>query len=287
MMFVDVLLEAVLKAYGGMAVIFVVLTAIELTFRRGSQSLALRKAGLGFWIIAIPISAFMATALSWLWATLGVTPILQLEISREIGLAGPVGWVLGPLLGALVGDFFGYWYHRIQHKWLWPIHAVHHSIRDLSAINSYHHASDALFTTALVTLPTTLIVVSTGNSIAVMTLFLLLQPTFLHSPSSLHFGPLRHVIADNRYHRIHHSVEPRHFDKNFAILFSFWDRLFGTAYDPAPDEWPEVGLAEVNQPNGLREWLDLPLRLGGGGSDTPIESTQVAAGDKGESLQPQ
>lgn len=286
-MFADVLVEATLKAYGAMATIFVVLTAIELVFRRGNQTLALRKLGLGFWIIAIPISAFMATALSWLWAKLGVTPLFQLEISREIGLAGPVGWVLGPLLGALVGDFFGYWYHRVQHTWLWPIHAVHHSIRDLSAINSYHHASDALFTTALVTLPTTLFVVSTGDSIAVMTLFLLLQPTFLHSPSSLHFGPLRHVIADNRYHRIHHSVEPRHFDKNFAILFSFWDRLFGTAYHPAPDEWPDVGLAEVDQPRGLTEWLDLPLRLQRRASETPNEQNQAQAVGSAESLQPQ
>jgi sterol desaturase/sphingolipid hydroxylase (fatty acid hydroxylase superfamily) len=135
-------------------------------------------------------------------------------------------------------------------------------------------------------LPTTLFVVSTGDSIAVMTLFLLLQPTFLHSPSSLHFGPLRHVIADNRYHRIHHSVEPRHFDKNFAILFSFWDRLFGTAYHPAPDEWPDVGLAEVDQPGAMKEWLDLPLRLHRGASETPTEPAQASVVGGGESLQP-
>lgn len=267
-MFASVLIEAILKGYGTMSIVFVVLTAIEFLFRRGEQPLALRTLGIGFWVIAIPVSAFCATLLSWLWAVLGVTPLLHLDVSREIGLAGPAAMLLGPLLGALIGDFFGYWYHRAQHRWFWRIHAVHHSIRDLSAVNSYHHVGDAALTTLLVTLPTSLLVVNTGPTIAVMALLLWLQPVFLHSPTSLHLGPLRLVIADNRFHRIHHSVEPHHFDKNFAILFSFWDRLFGTAYYPARDEWPDVGLREIDQPRDFGEWLDLPIRYPASPVDT-------------------
>jgi sterol desaturase/sphingolipid hydroxylase (fatty acid hydroxylase superfamily) len=84
---------------------------------------------------------------------------------------------------------------------------------------------------------------------------------YIHSPVDVHFGPLRKVLVDNRFHRIHHSVEPRHFDKNFGVCFSIWDRWFGTAYDPAPDEWPQVGLAGVDPPRTIRDYLLLPFRF--------------------------
>ena len=29
-------------------------------------------------------------------------------------------------------------------------------------------------------------------------------------------------------HLIHHSDNPKHFDCNFAIVFPYWDKLFGT-----------------------------------------------------------
>src|SRR5207237_1101548 len=87
-----------------------------------------------------------------------------------------------------------------------------------------------------------------------------LQVVFLHSPTTLNFGSFGAVVADNRFHRIHHSLERDHFDKNFAITFSFWDRLFGTAHTPAKEEWPAVGLAQIAQPQTVREWLNLPVR---------------------------
>ena len=66
------------------------------------------------------------------------------------------------------------------------------------------------------------------------------------------------MIVDNRFHRIHHSLEERHFDKNFGICFSIWDFLFGTAYEPG-DEWPHVGLADRMPPNSVREFLLHPF----------------------------
>ena len=72
------------------------------------------------------------------------------------------------------------------------------------------------------------------------------------------------MIADNRFHRIHHSIQPQHFDKNFGAGTSLWDQLFGTAYFPAARvagdrlvDQPEVRsiqrylLATVRQPQQL------------------------------------
>ena len=67
------------------------------------------------------------------------------------------------------------------------------------------------------------------------------------------------MIVDPRFHRIHHSLEPRHFDRNFAVCFSFWDSLFGTAYWPKKGEWPAVGVKEYPAPRNFWEYLMLPL----------------------------
>jgi sterol desaturase/sphingolipid hydroxylase (fatty acid hydroxylase superfamily) len=50
-------------------------------------------------------------------------------------------------------------------------------------------------------------------------------------------------------------VEPRHFDKNFGIFTTLWDSVFGTAYFPAKDEWPQAGVADFPEPQSVVEFL--------------------------------
>jgi sterol desaturase/sphingolipid hydroxylase (fatty acid hydroxylase superfamily) len=187
---------------------------------------------------------------------------VRLPIGQSLAWTGVAAIVLAPLLGAVVSDFFFYWFHRAQHRWFWRFHAVHHSIREMNAVNSYHHPTEAAFQMVLMVIPASLIVADVGPTVLVIGIFLQLQIVYLHSPTKLHFGFLRPLIADNRYHRIHHSLEPRHFDKNFAAFAPLWDRLFGTAFFPKADEWPDVGLAEIGEPTSIHEWLDLPFRFG-------------------------
>src|ERR1700757_2445630 len=50
---------------------------------------------------------------------------LQLD---EPGLWAAIGPVPTALVTVFVGDFLGYWRHRVQHSaLLWPAHAIHHS----------------------------------------------------------------------------------------------------------------------------------------------------------------
>jgi sterol desaturase/sphingolipid hydroxylase (fatty acid hydroxylase superfamily) len=57
------------------------------------------------------------------------------------------------------------------------------------------------------------------------------------------FGRFALVINNPQYHRIHHSLEPQHFNKNFCRLFPLFDVIFGTAWKPGKDEFPKTGLA--------------------------------------------
>ena len=68
------------------------------------------------------------------------------------------------------------------------------------------------------------------------------------------------MIGDNQFHRIHHSLEERHFNRNFGTITPLWDVLFGTACFPKAGEWPKVGLADVPEPKTLREYLLMPFR---------------------------
>jgi sterol desaturase/sphingolipid hydroxylase (fatty acid hydroxylase superfamily) len=68
------------------------------------------------------------------------------------------------------------------------------------------------------------------------------------------------VIAEPRFHRIHHSLENRHFDKNFAFMFPVWDVIFGTAYCPAADEYPKTGLANQEEPRSILNYVITPFK---------------------------
>ena len=240
---------------------FCFMTALELLLGRGErQSLAGRVPGLIFWTLWLPVTGVVYAGYHALWDWLGLRPLIVLPL--DFGWTGVAALVIAPIAGATVYDFFFYWCHRAQHRWLWRFHAVHHSIRDLSAVNAYHHISEPLFQAALILLPASLIVRDTGPVVPFMMVLIYFQASFIHSPARIHLGPLRAFIADNRFHRIHHSLEERHFDRNFGAFTTLWDRLFGTVHFPAVDEWPDVGLAGIDQPRTIPQWLTLPFRFG-------------------------
>jgi sterol desaturase/sphingolipid hydroxylase (fatty acid hydroxylase superfamily) len=74
-----------------------------------------------------------------------------------------------------------------------------------------------------------------------------------HSGLGWSYGPLGRVLVSPRFHRLHHSADPGHRDRNFGMTYSFWDRLFGTA-DARAEEPRAYGLPEaVLPPSFLRQ----------------------------------
>ncbi len=239
---------------------FSFMTALELLAPRSAVSIGARLHGVLFWAFWLPATAISFAAFHLLWNAIGIPPLVRLPLS--LNWTGAFAVVLAPIAGAIVGDFFFYWFHRGQHAWFWRYHAVHHSIRDLSTVNSFHHVSEGAIQALLYLVPTSLIVADTGPVIPAMTALIFFQASLIHSSTAVHLGPLRELFVDNQFHRIHHSLQTEHFDKNFSAFTTLWDRLFGTAWFPATDEWPDTGLAEIDQPRSVRAWLTLPFRFG-------------------------
>ncbi|HEU0045709.1 sterol desaturase family protein [Sphingomonas sp.] len=259
MEFLASVLATLQRGLFGWVTVAVVLTVFELLNARERIGLRQRAAGMAYWTVSIAASAVIATAAVAMTKAYGIMPLVNLPVFSGLAWAGPLAALIAVVLAATVNDFFFYCYHRIQHRWLWRYHAVHHSVRDLTAVNSYHHISETVIG-LLLAIPTTLVICDVGPALPFVSLILYLHIVWIHSPTRINLGPLRILFADNNFHRIHHSLEERHFDKNFGAFTTLWDRLFGTAHFPSRDEWPDVGLAEVDQPRTLKEWVDLPTR---------------------------
>jgi sterol desaturase/sphingolipid hydroxylase (fatty acid hydroxylase superfamily) len=223
---------------------------------RTRVSAASRLKAIGFWLVYGAAITLIAHGLTLLWAPLGVKPLLASLAPR--GLPAPLAAVIAAVAAAYIGDFVYYWCHRAQHRFFWRFHAVHHSVREMSGVTGYHHISEEVFQFLLYSIPLSLFIDS-PYSIPVVGVLLAQQGNYLHSPTRLNFGPLGRYFVDNRFHRIHHSIEPRHFDRNFGLFTTLWDSVFGTAYFPAPGEWPATGVADFPEPRSIPEFLLAPF----------------------------
>lgn len=244
-----------------------VILLAEYLFPQSRYPLIARIRGATFWLLYISITALSLILFYRLWAMLGVTPLFHIDLSALSSAGNPVLAVLGGVVASLlvlqVHEFFYYWFHRAQHKsrFLWRFHSEHHSLEEMCAFNSNHHFTEEIFRIPFVIIPISLLFsFEQGYVPWIWAALIGWQGIYEHSATKFHFGWFRYVVPDNRFHRIHHSKERKHFDKNFGSGSALWDILFGTAYYPKNDEWPDVGLKQMKQPETMRQYLFRPFR---------------------------
>jgi sterol desaturase/sphingolipid hydroxylase (fatty acid hydroxylase superfamily) len=229
--------------------------------------------GVGFALVSAPFVIATTRMFAWGWAQLGVHPLLP--SLAPPGLPHAASALIGVVAAAYVGDFVYYWCHRIQHRFFWRFHAVHHSIREMSGVTAYHHVSETLFKCALYAAPLALFT-DDPLGIPVLGFLIALQGYYVHSPTRLHFGPLGRFLVDNRFHRVHHAIDPALHDRNFGVFTTLWDHVFGTAYAPGEDEWPAIGVADFPEPRGVVEYLVAPFTWRATPKRAADEQTAVA-----------
>lgn len=140
------------------------------------------------------------------------------------------------LLALLLLDFITYWRHRFTHvvRWAWPFHAVHHSAEEIDWLTKYRmHPLDVFIVVAFSVV--FMHVVGFGGLGFKVAVYIFYALDFLNH-ANLRFGFrswLRYVIATPQFHRWHHAVEPEARNKNYSVLFAFYDWMFGSFYCPA------------------------------------------------------
>lgn len=146
--------------------------------------------------------------------------------------------VLG--VGLLAVDLAIYASHRTQHALpaLWRFHAVHHADARLDASTALrHHPLLAVAEGAALVL----LLGAAGLPLWVWPIYALAWQAanfFAHAdvrlPAKLD-ATLARLLVTPALHRLHHSAEAAHHDRNFGAVLSVWDRLFGT-YLTVPEQ---------------------------------------------------
>jgi sterol desaturase/sphingolipid hydroxylase (fatty acid hydroxylase superfamily) len=191
-------------------------------------------------------NAALAPGAVWLAGKIGRPPL---------HVAG-AGWTYLPsVLGVLaLVDVVDYSFHRLEHRipLLWAMHSLHHSDTTMNATTAYrHHWLDRALQ-VIIFLPLGLLikadfsvmlgVIAAGWVIAV----------FDHSSLRIGFEHAPWLIVTPQFHRLHHSSDPRHYDRNFATFLPLWDILFRTY--TRPEGYPATGVSE-GEPATLKESL--------------------------------
>ena len=152
----------------------------------------------------------------------------------------------------------GYWLsHWLLHHvpWLWEFHKVHHSAEVMTPLTEWRQHPVEFFQVPLVMGIVSALVLAPiewlfGRDLQgawspglILFGFCLTLVHLRHSHVKLNApGWLGYIIQSPAHHHIHHSTDPRHFDRNLGFCLSVWDWAFGTLCLPQKGEAITLGL---------------------------------------------
>ncbi len=174
------------------------------------------------------------------------------------------GW--HPLVFVLcfvIDDLRYYVYHRTAHevRWFWGHHVTHHSSQQYNLSTAlrqpwgFELSLSFLFRLPLVLLgfdPLMLAFVGGLN---------LIYQFWIHTEYIGRFPAWFEAVFNSpSHHRVHHAVNPRYLDANYAGTLIIWDRMFGSFVEERSEEPTRYGLVhQIGTYNPLRvgfhEWV--------------------------------
>lgn len=258
----------VLQQIVGLVLAFGVLTALYWVIARFWPSVPGQK---------ILRRGYLTDCVYWLWTpivTKAVTPIaIAIAVLPLVAIFGlhfktlaqghgilstqPI-W-LQAIEAFVIGDFFGYWQHRLFHgPSLWPFHAIHHASTDLDWLSSVRlHPVNDIGAKLIQAVP----LVALGFNLTPVALYAPIATFYaimVHANVSWDLGPFRALFVSPTFHRWHHTKANEGQNRNFAGVFTLWDILFGTFYMP---RWqPNVFGIDDPMPDGFVGQMIQPFR---------------------------
>lgn len=162
-------------------------------------------------------------------------------------------------IAAILSLDFALWLaHYITHKVpvLWEFHKIHHAAAVLNPVTAYRihpveKIAQGICMGAIVGLVNAVFIYAADGDVRAFTIWSTSIATIgsnfyanlRHSHVWLDFGQvIGRIISSPAQHFIHHSTAEDHLDKNFAIIFSAWDWMFGTLVIPKEKLTLNLGL---------------------------------------------
>lgn len=243
---------------------FIVL-ALSLILVAGTEFLAgsVRDDGVVFqrWVLGAGLWA--CSALMFLFVVSAVESLAGsrfVEFSWFAGLT--TGWQV--LLLLLIADFLHYWTHRLLHmQGFWRVHAVHHQDRVFSAATALRfHPAEVLLGAGVRYLAFRLMGADPLSALLaahVITVWNVCQHAQLPPLSPAISGVFRYFFMSSGRHQTHHALDESLRNKNFGLLLTFWDRVFGT-FSPVVEYKMRVGVSGEAGSDDMVDSLIQPFR---------------------------
>jgi sterol desaturase/sphingolipid hydroxylase (fatty acid hydroxylase superfamily) len=184
------------------------------------------------------------------------------------------------LVTIIVADFWTFFWHWAEHKAgvLWELHKVHHSTLLLLPISNRRiHPLQEIIDAGSVMVGVGVWIgtasylfhlpITENLALGVDAYFLANLLSFYHLRHShipMSYGKLEWWLMSPAQHQLHHSVEERHWDKNFGLFLSIWDRIWGTLLLSEPQGGFRLGLPGVegrSYDSLVKLYLVPPLRI--------------------------
>ena len=207
------------------------------------------------------ISSMLVQVFTYL--ALAPSSIINANTVSLAGIRAAIGgqpWVVQFIEAMLLTDLAQYWFHRAFHRvpFLWGFHAVHHSAKAMDWLaGARMHFVEIILLRGVTSLP----LLTFGFEPSVMQAYVGLVyvwSSLLHANLRGDFNVLGHWLALPRFHHWHHALEAEGVDKNFAIHFPLYDRIFGTHYLP-DGKWPQGYGVHEQVPNGYLAQMKYPF----------------------------
>ena len=197
------------------------------------------------------------------WVAMQATTLLQ-GAGLRLDASPIAAWPFAAQFAALLvlADLVQYGTHNLLHRVpiLWTFHKVHHSITTMDFIGNFRfHWMEIVIYRTTQWLPLAWLGASKEAAFTVAVVSTL-WGDFNHSNIDVGLGPLGKVLNSPRMHLWHHDQSDEGgAAKNFGVVLSLWDHLFGTAFWPRDRSPASLGYPAMDDmPEGLAGQLLWP-----------------------------
>jgi sterol desaturase/sphingolipid hydroxylase (fatty acid hydroxylase superfamily) len=176
-----------------------------------------------------------------------------------------IGWTWWALVLCFFGeDLSYYWFHRLAHerRWFWASHVVHHSSQHYNLTTALRQTWTSVFALSFIFKLPLVWIGFPPEMVFMFSSISLVYQFWIHTETIGRLGPLEWVMNTPSHHRVHHAINAKYLDANYAGVLIIWDRLFGT-FMPEDDKEPiRYGIiSQLGTFNPVRvafhEWLGI------------------------------
>lgn len=178
---------------------------------------------------------FLGSFIVYLLLPLGAIAVAAAGAERGWGLFNNVS---APLPLAIAGsllllDGLHYLKHLVLHRipLFWRFHRVHHTDLDFDFTTGIRFHPFEMIVTAMVSMAAIVVLGIPVAAVVIFETLVVVVTFFVHANASYPAvldEVFRTVLVTPDMHRVHHSARVRETDSNYGVIFSWWDRLFGT-----------------------------------------------------------